>query len=249
MMISPIQWSWMRNTKASIFFQASHISGLLLIGRHTPEVLAALKSLGRPIASVDADCSAQGLDSFCNDDYSAGLLLARRLNMLGHRRIAAIFESPDKPLERQDESWRLRRTGFAEGWSKTRNPPPRWIDVQSRGDRSEVLPALNELLRLPEGERPSAVVTAWSSLLEDLRAIAAQAHLAIPRQLTVMGFGGEDDTPGLTAVRFNGYGLGRRSAEHLIHTICNRRPPAKKAEVTRINGRYSAGETHCHHLA
>jgi DNA-binding LacI/PurR family transcriptional regulator len=246
LMMPTFDWRYLNNCSADMFFRNPAVSGIILIGRHAPEVLQSIKCVNRPMAAVDTDAAVDGLDSFFTDDFAAGELLAKRLHLLGHQRIAAAFESPKKPAEKQDEAWRRRREGFTAGWAKTGNHAPQFVWVENRGSSAEVLPALKELLKKTPQARPTAVVTAWGGLPAELRPVAADVGVQIPRDLTVVGFCGQTEVPELTAVRFDGGELGRLAVDQLLQIICNRRPPSTKPEIVRIKGRYVAATTHAH---
>ena len=82
------------------------VVGLFLINRQTDKVLSSLRSLGKPMLSIDCNARADEITSCCFDNLSAGRFLAQRLAKLGHRRLAVVFEDPGKPEKEKDDSWK-----------------------------------------------------------------------------------------------------------------------------------------------
>jgi DNA-binding LacI/PurR family transcriptional regulator len=239
-------WRYARQAAPAAYFEAPNILGILLFGPPPPDVLAALKQLDRPLLALDYDATATGLSSFCLDDSGAGAVLARRLFKLGHRRIAAIFESPQKPVERQDPAWGERRRGFLGECQRLGLSPPQEVLLDNRGPSAAASQAIARLLRQPESQRPTAFFAPDRRFAQELLARAAEAGLEVPRDLTVVGCGDRWERDGVTAVRFDGSELGFAAAARMLYLLTHpqyghsySRPTAK-----RIKGRYISGTTH-----
>jgi LacI family transcriptional regulator len=194
--------------------------------------------------AIDFEAAAYGLDSFRFDNSGAGTLLARKLHSLGHRRIAALFESPHKPADKRDEAWGARRQGFLAELQKRGAPPPIEFHLEDRGGIADALRGLEEALKRPSRDRPTAVVTPDTSPLDSLRTLAHGCGLHIPGDLTVAGFGSLEPGTAMTAVRFDATELGKRATERLLSLLTDPRRPSRRARVHEVKGHYVAGRTH-----
>lgn len=139
------------------------------IGLPTVGVLQGNRDL--PVANVSVD-------------NEAGATLAmRHLIDLGHERIAFVGAGwIHGSLERLDvfQQWRSRGVVASE---------PRYV-VEADNDPEGGVLALDRLWELPE--RPTAVFAATDSIAMGLLARAAELGIAVPRELSVVGF---DDAP------------------------------------------------------
>jgi LacI family transcriptional regulator len=172
-------------------------------------------------------------------------MLARRLQLLGHRRIAAVFESPDKPLDQQDRAWSARREGFLSEWRNAGTPDPALVFMEGyRYELESALRRVEDLLQKPRGERPTAVVLPDGGPAGALGTIAAKHGLKVPQALTIAGFDSLHGGSEMTAVRFDAAELGMRAAGYMLARVCANRPAPARAMLQRVKGRYVAGKTH-----
>lgn len=238
------RWDYLHIESPADHFSLPAVLGIVLLEQHPQAVTDFLLSTDKPLVAVDFDAVADGIESFCFDNFRAGSLLARRLGRLGHRRVAAVIESPDKPREAQDHAWKERREGFLDEWAKVEAPPPTLITMERRGITDDLLQRLNELLARPAGTRPTALFVPGQNFLDILRPLAARRRLKIPRDLTLVGCDNIQNANELTAVRFDARLAGTAAAEHLLGLIRDRRRRLLKPTLVRLKGRYVAGKTH-----
>lgn len=237
-------WRAWRREEPKTHFDLPSLMGVFLFGRHVDETWRSLAPLGKPLICLDYDASAEGLDSFCFDNRRAGGLLAQRLFRLGHRRVVGVFESPDKPEEKQDAAWRERRAGFLSAWEKLGGEKPNEIFLSDRGEIGAVPARFADLLRLPAASRPTAAIAPTAGFLAPLRDVARSFGLNVPQDISVVGFAGKRDVTELTAIRFDGRKVGLAAALHMEKLVWQRRFRCRKPIVKRFKGSYAAGKTH-----
>ena len=208
---------------------AALVDGLILLGI-VPEHpdLAEVRRSGTPLVGLDMDADA-GFDVIGIDDEAAARDAATHLLGLGHREVAIVLiaEHPDSPIDEQHgmSARRLRgaRRGFGlHGRRRTASAPAVRLRVLSTtvsedGGRA----AFQELLS--DGELPTAVMTMSDVTAIGVMGAAADAGVAIPDDLSIVGF---DDipaaswtTPRLTTIHQPIREKGRRAAHRLIRAI------------------------------
>jgi DNA-binding LacI/PurR family transcriptional regulator len=238
------RWNYLNIEKPADHFSLPAIIGLVLMEAHPAEILDSLKTLKKPMVAVDFDAVADGLDSFCFDNEGAGKLLARRLYKLGHRHVAAFFESPERSKALRDEAWFERRRGFLAEMERLGLPAPRQIFMEKRGHSPDNYQRLAQLLRQPSSERPTAVFVPTQGFLPPLRKIAAACGLNIPKDLTIVGCDALVDANEMTGVRFDPAEIGGAAAVHLLRLLLERREKTYRPTTVRFKGHYVAGKTH-----
>ncbi|WP_411880618.1 LacI family DNA-binding transcriptional regulator [Polaromonas sp. YR568] len=170
-----------------------------LCGAQLPYVLAYNRHAGHPCISVDSE--------------QAVAQLVKRLAGLGHRDIAMVSGQ----LSASDRA-QQRCRGFLQGMEAAGLADPQVLEVPFVETAvSEITDLLN---RRP---RPSALVCSNDLLaIRSLRA-AHLAGLAVPRDLTVVGFDGialgEDLTPMLSTITQPNADIGRCSVELLVQAL------------------------------
>lgn len=244
LMMPTTDWRWLGKMQPAEFFQAEHVAGILLIDKHHPDILASLKSLQRPMVAVDHNATSDGIDSFEYANEEAGTFLAGLLAQLGHKRVIGVFESLDRPIERQDPTWTDRREGFLKEWREKTEVEPEVIGLADRGQFEPALSAIDEYLQRPPEKRPTAVVLPGPGSLEAVRDVAAHRGLQIPKDLTVVGFGNFVEQDEMSSIRFDGREIGQKAAENMLNIVCGHRPPHQKPLLARFKGQYIPGETH-----
>jgi DNA-binding LacI/PurR family transcriptional regulator len=222
----------------------AQILGICLFGRHRDSEIRSILGLGKPTVAVDFDGRIHGLDSVCFDNRRGGDLLARRLYLLGHRRIMAVFENPQKPAERQDEAWTQRRDGFLTAWQKTGAPAPTIHWLQQRGEMDSVLSKLEPIFHDLGRERPTALVLPIMPSMESVQSAGARLGLEVPRQLTVVAFDHCAADKKISGIRFNGFSMGEMAIKTLINALFNQRRTEGKPKLIHIPGRFVASESH-----
>jgi DNA-binding LacI/PurR family transcriptional regulator len=231
--------------------QPPSVAGICVFGPQTEVVFSALESVALPAVALDFDATGKGFDSFCFDNRSAGVTLARRVYGLGHRRVAVVHESEDKPEERRDPAWDERHAGFAAEWCGRSLPGVLPLPVLERADVwPQIEDRLARALKGTSQEPPTAVVLPVACEPGRLRAGRAEFGARIPRDLTVVGYdtlrvlGERGPETSMTGVAFDATDLGRKAAVRLLHMIHSGRSRSSKPTLTRRKGRYFAGDTH-----
>jgi DNA-binding LacI/PurR family transcriptional regulator len=238
-------WHWLMDrlhTPAS-HFGTEDVEGIVHVGRPQSKVMASFRKLSVPMVAVDFDETAEGMDSFCFADFEAGRQLGERLVQLGHRRIAAVFEDPEKPKGSADEAWTLRREGFMAALEASGLALSSTITIDNRGHLPLILQPLNDLLACTADDRPTALYIPWD-FLPALRELAKTHGVKIPRDLTVVGCTGAETASDLTSMRFDGSELGAEAAIHLLRKIRDPNWARRKARLTKVKGQYTAGRSH-----
>lgn len=154
------------------------------------------------------------LPSVRSDNYKGAQLAIRHLHDLGHRRIAHVTGPADNVLTH------VRRDAVLEARGELDLPTrPEWI---IRGDFSLASgrAAAERILGMAPQDRPSAVFCASDETAFGLVSGLNAAGLSVPEDMSVIGFDDIDlagyYSPGLTTIRQDRQGLGRRAAERLL---------------------------------
>lgn len=211
--------------RAVQLLQAGSVDGMILVVSNpsnsaalarlrdsgTPYVLAYNRHDDHPCVTVDGEAAVADA--------------VARLVLLGHRRIAMVSGTL-AASDRAQQRLRGYRRGMAEAGLEAL-PPIEVPFVESAVD------ALARVLRA--GDRPTALVC--SNDLLAIRSIRA-AHLgglAVPAELSVVGFDGialgEDLTPALTTIEQPNSDIGRHGVELLIQAIAGGTAPTPAASL------------------
>jgi DNA-binding LacI/PurR family transcriptional regulator len=219
--------------------------GLFLIGQAAKEQIEPLKALGKPLVAVDWDASAFELDSVVFDNLDAGRIMAQRLARLGHKNVVVIFESPQRPDNRQDPAWAARRKGFLANWAQTGRPAVSEIWLERRGAWQAAFRQLQIALSQPAAERPTAAVFASDDMAAEALLLIEARGLAIPQALTLMTFASEvESRERVTAVRFFNSEMGRIATQLLLRRMMEKKRTTKKMKILTVAARYVAAQTH-----
>ncbi len=186
-----------------------------------PYVLAYNRHADHPCVSVDSE--------------AAVMALVARLVDAGHGRIALVTGQ----LSASDRA-QQRCRGFRQAMQAAGLDASRVLEV------AFVATAIDDIRALLQGpERPTALVC--SNDLLAIRSIRAAhlAGLAVPRELSVIGFDGialgEDLTPVLSSITQPNIDIGRRSVALLVLALADGVPPAPGASVTLPHGFRAGG--------
>jgi DNA-binding LacI/PurR family transcriptional regulator len=171
------------------------------------------------LLSIDHNALPEGIVSVCFDNEGAGKQLAKRLCFLGHRRILAIFEDPEKPAEKQDEAWPNRRIGFLRETKKHPRVTVHELFIKERSTLKSIQKTLLECLGLPSAKRPTALFLPMADELDKIRKWAAACGLRIPRDLTVLSCCSKSECPELSGFRFEGATLGTEAIRLMIQRM------------------------------
>ena len=190
--------------------------GLLVVSLPPPpNQLRALVDAGVPVVLVDA--SGESVPCVVTDDVEGGRIATRHLLELGHERIAFIGDDPDNPFGFTATAQRER--GYVEVLREAGIERDARLVRYSRHDRVSAQQVASKLLSLKR--RPTAVFASSDVQATGVLAAAAAAGLAVPDDLSVVGF---DDIEisayaGLTTVRQPLFESGRIGAEMLLGAL------------------------------
>lgn len=235
--------TWKGPDKPADHFRSPDIVGLIVVGLQREGVLDSLRSLSLPKVAIDFDATEKGIDSFCLDNVGVGELLARRLLKLGHRQVAAIFEDPARPVEATDPAWSDREAGFRSVLNNAPDATLHPLLVRERGRFESALRHLDELLGRPPDQRPTAVFLPHD-LLAEVKTIASDRGIRIPRGLSVVGVDNSDGRTEMTAVGFDAHALGMAATFHLLKRIRDPRWSTRKPALVKVKGQYVARRSH-----
>ncbi len=244
LLLSTREWRWWGPGSPTDYFNLPTLKGIFLLEAPPQFVLASLKKLDKPLVAVDFDATAEGIASVTFDDDQAGEFLARRLLILGHRRIVGIFEGRKKIEREKDESWTRRETSFLRTLKKEKIPCPYELEIHARDGRQDIKGLLNNILSLPREKRPTAIYTPIPSFLNQIESVAKRYGLEIPLDLTVVSCMSNDSSPSVTGMRFNSTALGSMAMDIMVRLIQDQGKGHRRAVLGKVKGRYVAGQTH-----
>jgi len=155
---------------------------------------------------------------------------------LGHQRIAMV-----SGLLAASDRAQQRCRGYRRGMETAGLPPPPVVEVPF------VETAVDEVAQLLRGaDRPTALVCSNDLIAIRCLRAAHKAGLAVPRDLSVVGFDGialgQDLTPVLSTVAQPNADIGRCSVELLIQAMAANTPLAPGASLT-LPHHFRAGES------
>ncbi|MCG3199371.1 MAG: Arabinose metabolism transcriptional repressor [bacterium] len=202
-----------------VLLQARSISGLIVLGCLEEGLLLSLKELRVPIVLVDDNRS--GFNRVVTDNAQGTETAIRYLVKKGHAKIGLVTSD-------LTTSFRERTQGYARAMKHHGlSSRPEWIRIVERTEDPHIHQVFGDLLRLPEGERPSAVFAVNDHFaLNGVRAAAALG-LRVPEDVSIMGF---DDTPfakaatpNLTTIRVQNFRMGELAVAALHRLMETRR--------------------------
>lgn len=186
---------------------------------HDPEVRRLSRS-SVPTVGVDLELTGDRASYVISDNTGGGRAAVLHLAELGHRRIATIGGLLDtRPGLDRLKGYRegLQQAGLAYRDELVKNGDF-YVESGYQG--------ACELLDLPPGERPTAIVAASDLMAVGVLRAAAERGLSVPGDLSVVGF---DDImlaahlhPGLTTVRQDKAGLGSAAGRAVLHALEHR---------------------------
>lgn len=149
-----------------------------------------------------------------SDDFAGGVLAAKHLHELGHRRVAVLHGTEDVTTSHP------RSQGFASVYKEAGIE----VEMVSSGfGWKHGLESMNTLLQRPRHEIPTAIFAANDLCAEGAMRVAKDYGLSIPGDLSVIGY---DDTwfaamtqPPLTTVKMPIAEMGQRAAAMLIDRL------------------------------
>jgi LacI family transcriptional regulator len=169
------------------------------------------------VCCVLVDARHPSLPGIVIDDVAGGALATRHLLDLGHRRIAFIGDPGDNPFGFTSSS--DRHAGYLQALQEFGVAPRPELVKTGPHDARVAHQLTARLLRLRE--RPTAIFAASDTQALGVLEAAGGAGLAVPDDLSVVGFDDIDIASyiGLTTVRQPLLESGRRGAEHLLAAL------------------------------
>ncbi len=213
-------------------------AGLLLVGPHDREAIAAATATGIPIVRFGWIDPLEQADQITGTDHEAGQAVIQYLINLGHRSIAYVSGAP---------GYRGRRERFYGAREIAESHPDVALHVMQFDEQGAFADAFRALKE--SGVRPTAFFCAHDGLaLTVVSELLGQGY-RIPDDVSVVGFGdfspATQISPPLTTVRMEGQECGAVGLRLLLERIeTPRRPgdPARRVNIaSRIIERRSAG--------
>lgn len=206
--------------------RSSELRLMGMIALHLPDaVLAELhveaQKFNTPLVLMDARCAQPDIPQVVSDDESGIALGVDHLVTLGHKRIAFLTAGSAFALGT------LRNGAFKATMAKHGLAVPAgYIKDASFRFREPVVEAARELLSLPKESRPTAIFCSGDLMALATLQAASELGIAVPRELSVMGFGNltaaEYATPQLTTVEQPFAQMGHTAVEVLLDIIGER---------------------------
>ncbi|MCM3658267.1 LacI family transcriptional regulator [Agromyces mediolanus] len=168
---------------------ASRVAGVIA----TPvsyQLAPFLSRLGVPLIEVDRRFDPEGTDAVVVDNRSAARDSTAHLLELGHRRVALLIDETEWTTG--DE----RQQGYLDALGERGVKPDPQLIVHAGWDATAAAAAAVSLL--DRANRPTAVFAANNVLAEGVWRAARQLGLAIPEDLSIVGF---DDAPWMSLVQ------------------------------------------------
>ena len=209
---------WRDAATSSPMFSDRRTDGVIVVSpAEASDVIPSLTGLGVPTVLLSSATDVPGVHFVKTDNFLGVSLALDHLRDLGHRRIAFAGQG------RTRYTMRERHAAYRAWMARHGFPVPDGYALEDldRNHEADNVARLTELLSLPE--RPTAVFATTDDLAVDVLEAARLAGLAVPEQLSVVGF---DDVlvasltvPKLTTIRQPLHEMGRQAAQLLIASI------------------------------
>jgi LacI family transcriptional regulator len=213
-------------------------AGLLLVGPHGAEAIAAATATGVPIVRFGWVDPLEQADQVSGTDHEAGQAVLKYLIDLGHRSIAYVYGIPGY-RGRQERFYGARE--IAERHSDV---ALHVMQFEEQSGFGKAFQALKD-----KGVHPTAFFCAHDGLALTVVSELLGLGYRIPDDISVIGFGdfspATQISPSLTTVRMEGQECGAVGLRLLLERIENPRQPGSPARriniASRIVERRSAG--------
>jgi LacI family transcriptional regulator len=202
--------------------------------------IVQMMEIEMPVVLVDNKFRGVAAPAVLNDDAWGAVLATRHLAELGHRRVGFVGA--------MNKEWWARETrmGFVNGLRQLSLPydPRRVILVANEIEAARA--GTRSLLSL--AHRPSAIFAGSGKIAIGVMRAARECHLAIPRDLSIIGTGDADfammTDPALTTVNVHSEEMGRRAAEILLDLIRGASVPHSTVIRPSLTARATSGPFH-----
>jgi LacI family transcriptional regulator len=174
------------------------VDGIIVVSSISPAAhLNSFNKLDMPLILIDIDSPGYEMDSISVDNFSGGLLAARHLVSLGHKRIACICGTVETRYNQG------RVNGFREGLAEAGLKVDEALIAKADFNTFSGLNVANQLLEIKD--RPTAIFCCSDLLAYGAMKAANLKGFKVPEDLSIVGF---DDiflspytNPPLTTVR------------------------------------------------
>jgi DNA-binding LacI/PurR family transcriptional regulator len=181
----------------------------------------------RPLLFLESTPHKDSVDAIRTDNRAGMQLLVDHLYGLGHRRIAGVFG-------KEGEYARSRLDHFTEALAEQGLSAPVELLRFSNWAIEDGYREFVELMKLPEEQRPGAIICVSDFMAMGAIRAAADLGIAVPEEVSIAGT--DDATtsaflvPSLTTLSFDPYSLGRDAAHQLIGRI--EQPESEARSIT-----------------
>lgn len=206
------------------------------------EAVVAVRSRRLPLVTVGHPRLA-GVPFVGIDNVRAASLAAEHLLGLGHRRFGVVGLPGRDPgdTERRDVPVRIglrdRVEGFRRTTSAQRGTSVTVVDAEVH-THEEGLRVARLLLDGPVRDRPTAVFAVTDVLAFAVLEVARELDLAVPQQLSVVGFDDIEEahraTPALTTISQDLQGKGRIAARTVLDLVAGAKPRAPRLSAELV---------------
>ncbi|NJR77691.1 LacI family DNA-binding transcriptional regulator [Sphingomonas corticis] len=206
------------------FVRRSRVDGVIVLSPTSEDeaVAPALARLGVPAVALASAAVPGFAATLVPRDRAGAAAVAEHLHALGHRRIALV----GGPAARL--SSRERVEGFRDALGRRGAALDPALAIEGDYGFASGVAAAERLLALPEP--PSAIFCCNDLMAAGALKAAARRGVAVPRDLSIVGFDGTDLaamlTPGLTTVDRPVTAIARRATELLLRLIAGDEVPA-----------------------
>src|ERR1700682_5804372 len=202
-------------------------------------LLRRIRRQGIPLVLVVQEVPGIRLPAATNDDFLGGVLAAKHLLSLGHRRVAQLRGPPDL------NSCMLRARGFSKTVAAAGAVEVVVRSTAPTGSPEEGHLLMGKLLDR-KGPRPTGIFAHHDLMAFGALTAAEERGLSAPRDLSIVGYHNlpHDDriVPPLTSIRQPREELGRTAAEILVAMLKTPgRPPALRRLAPELVVRRSTG--------
>ncbi|GMV80574.1 MAG: hypothetical protein AMXMBFR7_17580 [Planctomycetota bacterium] len=213
------------------------VDGLVLLEVFDEDYIAsAIKRSPVPVVIVDYEPTRVKCDYAILDNYQGIRSATDHLLKLGHKRIACVGEPPPPQKINVDPAWQDRRKGWEDAMKAAGHTDLKRLFYALPGRGAAGLEAfMEQALALPPAERPTAWVCAGDDIAIKLIALAQQAGVKVPQQMSFTGFGNFDPAtwtrPTLTTCKADFAEMGRWAARKIRERRAGEKGPAQRHVV------------------
>lgn len=205
-----------------------HVAGLIVAGSRARPAMDHYLAAGIPAVLITYPHPLEKIDSVTIADWEGGYAMAHHLIELGHRRLAFVTDTPEKP----SHAWRY--AGFRARIERQDDARviQLYIDADAPGASFE-----RQFMKLAgSDQRPTAVFCATDGLALTVMWALNRNGLTVPDDVSVAGCNdileAQRSTPKLTTLQIPKRALGSQAVSLLIDMIEGRRRPGVPRRIS-----------------